>query len=94
VATNTGATRFPWGTETYRETIEHKTSDSHPENTAVKGSHRLEVTLSDRVLLCEANLDFSSDLDNFHYRYTRKLTEDGELIREMVREETIPRDYQ
>jgi predicted acyl esterase len=94
VATNTGATRFPWGTETYRETIEHKTSDSHPENTAVKGSHRLEVTLTDRVLLWEAELDFSSDLDDFHYRYKRKLTEDGELIREMVWEETIPRDYQ
>jgi hypothetical protein len=36
-ATNTGASRKPWGTETYRETIEHRTSDAHPENTTVIG---------------------------------------------------------
>ncbi len=93
-ATNTGATRYPWGTETYRETIEHKTSDKHPENTSVKGTHRLEVTLPNRVLLWEAELDFSSDLDNFYYRYVRRITENGELVREKEWSETIKRDYQ
>jgi hypothetical protein len=93
-ATNTGATRYPWGTEAYRETIEHKTSDEHPENTSVKGTHRLEVTLPDRVLLWEAELDFSSDLDNFYYRYLRRITENGELVREKEWMETIRRDYQ
>jgi hypothetical protein len=93
-ATNTGGSRFPWGTETYRETIEHRTSDAHPENTTVKGTHRLEVTLQERILLWEAELDFSSDLDNFYYRYVRKLSENGELIREKEWTETIPRDFQ
>jgi hypothetical protein len=60
----------------------------------VKGTHRLEVTLADRVLLWEAELDFSSDRDNFYYRYLRRLTQDGELIREKAWEDTIPRDYQ
>jgi len=94
VATNTGATKFPWGTETYRETIEHKTSDDHPENTSVKGTHRLEVTLPNRVVLWEAELDFSSDLENFFYRYVRRVSENGEVVRENEWEHTFKRDYQ
>jgi len=94
VATNTCATQFPWGTQTYRETIEHKSSDEHPENTSVKGTHRLEVTLTDRVLLWEAELDFSSDLENFHYRYLRRVSENGEVLREMEWADTMKRDYQ
>jgi len=93
-ATNTGGSRFPWGTETYRETIEHRTADDHPENTKVKGTHMLQVELEDRTLRWEAELDFSSDLENFYYRYIRRLSEDGELVREKEWQETIPRNYQ
>jgi putative CocE/NonD family hydrolase len=93
-ATNSGATRYPWGTETYRETIEHRTSDAHPENTAVRGSHRMEVALEGRVLVWEAELSFTSDPDNFYYRYTRRLEENGELVREKTWTDTIPRDFQ
>ena len=93
-ATNTGATRYPWGTETYRETIEHHTSDPHPEHTEVHGTHRMEVALSDRVLVWFAELDFGSDRDNFYYRYTRRLEQDGELVREKTWNDTIPRDFQ
>jgi hypothetical protein len=94
VATNTGGRRFPWGTETYRETIEPRTSDEHPENTSVIGTHRMEVTLKDRVLLWEAELSFSSDLEDFHYRYTRRLSENGKQLREKTWTDTIPRDHQ
>jgi hypothetical protein len=93
-ATNTGATRYPWGTETYRESIEHKTSDAHPEDTSMTGRHRLEVTLPERVLLWEAELAFRSDLDNFHYHYVRRVSENGKVIREKSWDEIIPRDYQ
>jgi hypothetical protein len=93
-ATNTGAYRYPWGTETYRETIEHRSSDGHPEKTSVKGSHLMEVQLADRLLTWEAELDFSSDAENFHYRYFRRLSRDGELVREKHWNETIPRDFQ
>jgi predicted acyl esterase len=93
-ATNTGATQYPWGTETYREAIEHKTSDTHPEKTSMTGTHRLEVTLPDRVLLWEAELEFSSDLENFYYHYVRRVSENGELVREKTWDETIPRDFQ
>ena len=91
---NTGGYKYPWGSELYRETIEHKTSDAHPEKATVKGTHRMEVTLEDRVLLWEAELDFSSDLENFHYRYFRRVSENGEVVREKTWTETIPRDYQ
>ncbi len=93
-ASNTGATRYPWGTETYRESIEHKTSDAHPENTSMTGRHRLEVSLPERVLLWEAELVFRSDLDNFHYHYVRRVSENGKVIREKSWDEVIPRDYQ
>jgi predicted acyl esterase len=95
LATNTGGQRYPWGTEIYRETIEHRTSDDHPENTAVLGTHRMEVTLdSGRVLLWEAELSFRSDLENFYYQYTRRLLENGERVREKTWVDTIPRDHQ
>ena len=93
-ATNTGGSRYPWGTETYRETIEHRTSDDHPENTQVRGTHRMEVQLEDRTLLWEAELSFRSDRENFYYEYTRRLSEDGKELREKTWTDTIPRDHQ
>ncbi|MDH4048334.1 MAG: CocE/NonD family hydrolase [Gammaproteobacteria bacterium] len=93
-ATNTGATQYPWGTETYRETIEHKTSDSHPEHTSMTGTHRMEVTLPDRTLLWQAELTFRSDRENFYYHYVRRVSENDKLIREKAWNETIPRNYQ
>jgi hypothetical protein len=94
VATNTGATQYPWGREEYRERIEHRTRDKEPWNTSMKGSHEIEVSLPGRLLLWQAELDFSSDRENFHYHYTRRLFENGELLREKAWTETIPRDFQ
>ena len=93
-ATNSGATKYPWGTEAYQETIVHKTSDAHPENTSMTGAHRLEVKLEGRTLLWEGKLSFSSDRENFYYQYSRRISENGELVREKSWQETIPRDYQ
>lgn len=94
VATNTGASRFPWGTETYRANIEYKTSDEHPEIASVNGTHRLEVVLPGRTILWNAEFGFSSDLENFYYRYVRRVSENGELVREKEWEYTIKRDFQ
>lgn len=94
VATNSGATRYPWGREDFRETIEHRTSEAAPWLTSVRGMHEITVTLPDRTLSWQAELDFSSDRENFHYRYTRRLHENGELLREKTWSETILRDFQ
>jgi putative CocE/NonD family hydrolase len=93
-ATNGGGTRYPWGLERYEETIVHVTSDDHPENTSVRGEHRLEVELEKRTLTWESELLFRSDLLSFYYTYTRRLLENGELVREKTWQDTIPRDHQ
>ncbi|MGB5401501.1 MAG: hypothetical protein WBO71_14920, partial [Thermoanaerobaculia bacterium] len=93
-ATNGGGTQYPWGIERYGETIVHETSDERPENTSVRGEHWTEVELEDRTLLWQSELLFRSDLKNFYYTYTRRLLENGEVLREKTWRDTIPRDFQ
>jgi hypothetical protein len=93
-ATNRSSERYPWGTERFEETIEHRTNDEHPESTSVVGSYRMTVELADRTLRWESDTTFRSDLENFYYDSTRRLLRDGELIRERRWEDTIPRDFQ
>ena len=94
VLTNGGSTQYPWGLETYRENIEHRTSDPNPESTSVVGSYELEMKLKGRVLLWEAESSFTSDAQNFYYKFVRRVSENGELIRSKTWNETIPRDHQ
>jgi putative CocE/NonD family hydrolase len=93
-ATNTGGQRYPWGTERYTEKIEHRIKDSAPEQASMTGTHRMEVDLPDRELVWEAELSFTSDRDNFHYRYLRRLLENGRVVREKTWTDKIPRDFQ
>jgi len=93
-ATNASASRYPWGTERFEETITHQTSDKHPEATSVVGTYRTSVELHDRTLTWESKMSFRSDLKNFYYEYTRRLLKDGALVREKNWEDTIPRDHQ
>ena len=94
VATNSGGEQYPWGTETYTETITHETNDDRPEETSMLGSHKMTVELNDRTLVWEAALIFRSDRENFNYSYTRRLLENGKLVREKKWNDTIPRDFQ
>ena len=50
VATNTGATRYPWGIQRFEEEIEHRTSDSNPAQTSVVGRYKLTQELEERLL--------------------------------------------
>jgi len=92
VATNGGASRYPWGTETYQERIEHTTSDAHPERTSMTGTHRMEVDLPGRKLRWEATLVFRSDLTGYDYEYQRRLFENDKLLREKRWTQRFPRD--
>jgi len=95
VATSSGGERLPWGTERQTETITHETSDVHPENTSLKGEHRIEVDLdTGRRLVWEAELLFRSDATRFYYDYSRRLFENGVLIREKSWSDAFPRDHQ
>ena len=94
VATNTGATQYPWGKSTYREKITHQTQDDQPELTSMTGEHRITNELEDRTLTWEGKFLFQSDLENFYYTYTRRLLKDGKLVREKTWNDTLPRDFQ
>jgi hypothetical protein len=93
-ARNGSVSRTPWGTERFEETIAHEASDDHPEATSVRGEHRTTVELADRTLVWEGRMWFRSDRDSFIYSYTRRLLEDGKLVREKSWEDVIPRDHQ
>ena len=94
VATNSGTTEYEWGTETFRERIEYKTSDRHPENTSVTGHYEIEIQLENRLLLWEGDASISSDATNFYYQYKRRLSEGGTLVREKEWSKVFPRDHQ
>ena len=93
-ATNHNATRYPWGTETFSERIEHSTSALHPETTRIKGSHEIKIEVADRVLLLQGETSVSSDAENFYYEYSRRLSENGKQLRYRTWSKTIPRDHQ
>ena len=60
---------------------------------SVTGKTRYTVELDGRKLTVEGVLSFTSDLEDFFYTYTRRVLEDGKLVRERTWEETIPRDH-
>jgi putative CocE/NonD family hydrolase len=93
-ARNGALSRAPWGTERFEETITHEASDEHPEATSVRGEHRTTVELPDRTLVWESQVWFRSDRENFLYDYTRRLLENGRLVREKTWKDVIPRDHQ
>jgi hypothetical protein len=93
-ATNSGATRYPWGIERFEEEIEHRTSDENPANTSVIGRYALIQTLEDRTLRFESDVSFTSDEENFKLKFDRRIYVDGELYGENVWDEEIERDFQ
>jgi len=93
-ATNESGTRYPWGTERSFETIRYEVADDAPAEAKVLGTHRMEVELPGRKLVWDAELSFTSDRENFYYRYVRRVSENGALRREKTWAKTIPRDHQ
>tara|TARA_B110000008_G_scaffold183032_1_gene181949 strand:- start:1563 stop:3632 length:2070 start_codon:yes stop_codon:yes gene_type:complete len=94
VASSTGATQSPWGIERFEEEIEHRTSDENPAYTSVIGRYKITEELEDRTLDFEQNVEFSSDPENFYLNFHRWVTVNGELYKEKVWQEVIPRDFQ
>lgn len=84
---------YPWATIKYWEEMVHKAQDNDPARASVTGKNRYAVELEGRTVTVEAELSFTSDDENFHYTYTRRVRENGKLIKEKTWEETIPRDH-
>ena len=91
LATHSGSDRYPWGTAHYTEAIAHEVGDHSPAEARVQSTYTTTVELPGRTLKWTGVLDFSSDLQQFYYRYTRKLDENGRLVREKQWTETIQR---
>ena len=77
----------------YSEEIVHEAQDTDPARASVTGKTRYIVELDGRTLTVEGVLSFTSDLENFFYSYTRRVLENGKLVREKTWEEAIPRDH-
>ncbi len=92
-ATNSGSTEYPWGLERYSDFLQHQVAVNDPSRASVNSEYSTEVRLEDRLLKWTGLLEFSSDAENFHYRYTRRLEENGEVLREKHWNEVIPRDF-
>ena len=71
----------------------HEAQDNNPAGTSVTGKTRYTVELDARTVTVEGDLLFSSDHKNFYYTYTRRVLENGKLIKEKTWKETIPRDH-
>jgi hypothetical protein len=94
VSGGTGGHEYPWGSAEHSNEIIHEMQDDRPDVASIRSDHKTTVRLDDRVLIFQGLLDFSSDRENFFYSYTRRLLENGELVREKTWNETIPRDHQ
>lgn len=94
VASGAEGSVFPWAKIKYWESLIHEARDKDPARTGVTGKNRYIIELEDRTVTVEAELSFSSDPETFIYRYTRRVLENGKLIKEKTWEETIPRDHQ
>lgn len=86
--------QYPWGKVFSDEEITHQVNDRDPSRAKTTSHYRFRVELSGRTLTFDGHLRFESDRNNFYYTYTRKVSEDGILLRERTWKEKIPRDFQ
>lgn len=93
IATNSGASAYPWGKVSFTERIEHRVADDAPAQAGVGARYTITAELPGRTLEWQALLDFRSDARVFHYDFTRRLLQDGRLVREKHWREAIPRDH-
>jgi predicted acyl esterase len=93
VASGAYGSFYPWATIKYWEEMVHEAQDNNPGRASVTGKSRYTVELEDRTVTVEGDLSFTSDRENFYYAYTKRVLENGKLIREKTWKETIPRDH-
>jgi hypothetical protein len=94
VARNATRSEFPWGSIRTADEIVYRAQDEHPEAASIESEMQRIVRAGGRDLVWQGLLEFRSDAESFHYRYTRRLVEGERVIREKTWRETIPRDFQ
>jgi hypothetical protein len=76
------------------ERLAFQADDEAPARASVHGEAETVVRLEARILVWRSALEIASDPTHFHYRYRRRLEENGNPIRERSWAESIPRDHQ
>jgi uncharacterized protein len=87
-------TQFPWGREADHEQMTYNQQDDHPDTSSVEGMAWTRVELKGRTLLWRVDLELTSDAREFHYKFTRTLTENGKKVRQKTWREDVARDHQ
>src|ERR1039458_7390321 len=85
---------YPWGKETDLESLTYVADDNHPEASSVEAEAQIVMALKQQTLIWQGLLTLTSDAQNFYYKYTRQLLNDGVEIKQKTWKETIPRDHQ
>lgn len=92
IATNSGRDQYPWGVSSYTEEIVHEASDADPASASVRSKYSITHETGTEMLTWSGKLEFTSDIKNYYYHYTRYLEKNGKLLREKSWQRTIPRD--
>lgn len=99
-----GTTTMKWSGEAHydlpgsrmRETQQllYRTRDDDPADSLFEGEAETSAELPDRRIVLRSRAIIRSDRENFYVRFTRRIFENDELVRERTWEETVPRNFQ
>ena len=99
-----GTTRFAWGADCAYQILDRRyqvaerdaweTSDARPGASSYIGDETHRIELPGRRLELATHIEVRSDEAEFHVIFTRRIRENGKLLREKTWQENIPRTYQ
>jgi hypothetical protein len=81
-------------TYTWQDTFTRQTNEHDPSQSRFLGTSERKVKLSKRIVSLSVRIDMQSTRTDFHIILSRKLYENGKLVKEKVWDEVIPRDFQ
>ena len=88
-----GGSIYPWATIYYSEDLTHEANDIDPSRSTSLGETSYRIVQGDRELVISCDMEWRSDSEFFYYEYTRRISENGELLREKTWTDKIPRNH-
>jgi putative CocE/NonD family hydrolase len=88
-----GGSVYPWATIYYSEELTHEANDIDPSRASSLGETSYRIVQGDRELIISCDMEWRSDSEYFYYEYTRRISEDGELLRDKTWTDKIPRNH-
>jgi hypothetical protein len=87
-------TIWPWGQYASRTFRAFSLEDDHPDSATYSGNNDFQLKLPSRSLTWHTEWIIRSDKTNFYYRFKRRLSENGKIVREKEWKNVMPRDLQ